>query len=59
VQEGAAQGHDVVLLTTAQLRRHLRQITGRFYPDLPVLSYSEIGANVPVEVSGTIGLGGK
>ena len=59
VQEGAAQGHDVVLLTTAQLRRHLRQITGRFYPDLPVLSYSEIGASVPVEVSGTIGLGAK
>jgi len=59
VQDAAAHGNDAVLLTTAQLRRHLRQITARFYPDLPVLSYSEIGAGVSVEVAGTIGLGGK
>ena len=48
-----------MLLTTATLRRNLRQITSRFYPDLPVLSYSELPPNVQVEVVGTITLGAK
>ncbi|HYE05112.1 MAG TPA: flagellar biosynthesis protein FlhA, partial [Planctomycetota bacterium] len=59
LQEAAGAGHDPVLLTTAPLRRHLRQITARFYPDLAVLGYGEIGGAVPVEVVGTISLGGK
>jgi len=54
-----AGGHDPVLLTTASLRRSLRQITSRFYPDLAVLSYSELAPGVEVEVVGTIGLGAK
>ncbi|MFM2091605.1 MAG: flagellar biosynthesis protein FlhA, partial [Planctomycetota bacterium] len=57
LQQAHAQGHDPVLLTTASLRRSLRQITARFHPDLAVLSYSEIGTTTPVEVAGTIGLG--
>ena len=52
-----AAGHDPVLLTTASLRRSLRQITARFHGDLAVLSYSEIGASTPVEVVGTLTLG--
>jgi len=58
-QEAMAGGHDPVLLTTASLRRSLRQITSRFYPDLAVLSYSELAPGVEVEVVGTIGLGAK
>ncbi len=58
-QEAMAGGHDPVLLTTAALRRSLRQITSRFYPDLAVLSYSELAPGVEVDVVGTIGLGGK
>ena len=44
-----------MLLTTATLRRHLRQITARFYADLPVLSYSsELGPDTQVDVIDTI-----
>jgi len=59
MQEALAGGHDPVLLTTATLRRHLRQITSRFYADLAVLSYSELTPGVQVEVVGTISLGTK
>ncbi|MFW5846299.1 MAG: FHIPEP family type III secretion protein, partial [Planctomycetota bacterium] len=55
-QDAMAQGLDPVLLTTAPLRRHMRQIVGRFLPELPVISYSEIGGSVQVDVLGTVGL---
>jgi flagellar biosynthesis protein FlhA len=53
IQEANALGREPVLLTTAGLRRQLRQITARFHPDLPVMSYTEIGT-VPVEVVSTV-----
>ncbi|MFW5699079.1 MAG: FHIPEP family type III secretion protein, partial [Planctomycetota bacterium] len=56
VQDALGRGHEPVLLTTAQLRRHMRQITQRFLPDLPVVSYSELGADTPVEVLTTVSL---
>jgi flagellar biosynthesis protein FlhA len=59
IQEALSAGHDPVLLTTATLRRHLRQITSRFYADLSVLSYSELTPGVQVEVVGTISLAAK
>jgi flagellar biosynthesis protein FlhA len=55
LQEGSALGRECVLLTTAGLRRQLRQITSRFHPDLAVLSYTEIGT-VPVEVVASVSL---
>jgi flagellar biosynthesis protein FlhA len=58
IQDATAQGHDPVLLTTGALRRSLRQITARFHAELPVLSYTELGTGVNVEVVGTIALGG-
>ncbi len=58
-QEAMSGGHDPVLLTTATLRRSLRQITSRFFPDLAVLSYSELAPGIDVEVVGTIALGNK
>ena len=58
-QEALASGNDPVLLTTASLRRSLRQITSRFFPDLAVLSYSELAPGIDVEVVGTIALGAK
>jgi flagellar biosynthesis protein FlhA len=57
VQDAAAQGHDAVLLTTAPLRRHLRAIVSRFYPDLAVVSFSELPTGLAVEVVGTVALG--
>ncbi len=54
VQDASGQGRDPVLLTTGALRRSLRQISARFFPDLPVLSYTELGSHIPVEVVGSI-----
>jgi flagellar biosynthesis protein FlhA len=56
LQEASAQGVDPVLLTTGALRRSLRQITSRFFPDLSVISYTELANGIPVEVVGTIAL---
>ena len=58
-QEALASGHDPVLLTTATLRRSLRQITSRFYPDLAVISYSELVPGINVDVVGTLTLTAK
>ncbi len=55
-QESLARGSDPVLLTTAPLRRHMHQIVSRFMPDLPVVSYSEIGSSVSVDIVGTVSL---
>jgi flagellar biosynthesis protein FlhA len=55
-QTAMASGHEPVLLTTANLRRPLRQISARFYPDMPVLSYSELPPGVQVDVVGTVAL---
>ena len=41
--EGAAKkGQVPVLLTSPELRRHVRRLMGRFVPNVPVLSYNEI-----------------
>jgi len=42
MEEGAKKGHVPVLLTTPELRRHVRRLLSRFLPNLPVLSYNEI-----------------
>ena len=59
IQEAGAGGHEACLLCTAPLRRHLRQIVNRFIPELPVISYSELGSGIQVEVIGSINLSGQ
>ena len=59
MQEASTSGHEAVLLCTAPLRRHLRQIVHRFLPDLPVVSYSELGSGIQVEVIGSVNLSGQ
>ena len=54
LQRVAQLGHEPVLLTTAGLRRPLRQITLRFYPELAVISYAELGSSGEVDVLETI-----
>jgi type III secretory pathway component EscV len=52
-----ADGRDgAVLLTSAELRRHVRRLVEREHPRLPVLAYNELLADVQVERVGTIGL---
>jgi flagellar biosynthesis protein FlhA len=56
LQTAVASGAEPALLTTAPLRRPMRQIIARFHPELPVISYAEIGAAIPVDVVGTVSL---
>ena len=41
-QMALSTGAELVLLVSAQLRKPMRQITSRFFPDLAVISYSEL-----------------
>jgi type III secretion protein V len=48
-------GHKApVILTSAELRRHVRRLVEGEHPRLPVLAYQELDANVEVEQVGTI-----
>ena len=50
LQRVAQPGYEPVLLTTAGLRRPLRQIALRFFPELAVISYAELGSSGEVDV---------
>ncbi|TVR46164.1 MAG: flagellar biosynthesis protein FlhA [Planctomycetota bacterium] len=54
--EGLAAGLEPVLLVTAGLRKPMRQITSRFFPDLAVISYSELPPGTDVNVVATLDL---
>lgn len=43
-----------VILTSAELRRHVRRLVEGEHPRLPVLAYQELDADVEVEQVGTI-----
>ncbi len=50
----AADGYDPIILTTPQVRRHLRRLIERFVPQSVVLSHSEIPSNVRLESIGVV-----
>jgi len=56
LQKAMATGYDAVLLTSAAVRRHVRSLTERILPTLPVISYDEIDSGTQVEVSGMVSL---
>jgi len=43
-----------VILTSAELRRHVRRLVEGEHPSLPVLAYQELLSDVEVEQVGTI-----
>src|SRR5581483_10712193 len=47
---------DAALLTSGELRRHLRRLVADEHPRLPVLAYHELGPEVEVERVGTVRL---
>jgi type III secretion protein V len=47
---------DAALLTSGELRRHLRRLVADEHPRLPVLAYHELAADVEVERVGTVRL---
>jgi flagellar biosynthesis protein FlhA len=56
VRAALGSGREPVLLTTAPLRRPLRQVVMRFHPELAVLSYAELPGDAQVEVSDTLSM---
>ncbi len=48
VEEGSRSGQVPVLLTTPELRRHIRRLLNRFLPGLPILSYNEISPDTRI-----------
>ena len=55
-QQALSTGLEPVLLVSAQLRKPMRQITSRFFPDLAVISYSELTPGTDVDVVTTLDL---
>jgi len=51
-----ALGHEPVVLTSPNVRRHVRSLVGRSYPQLAVLSYAEVVPEATVEAVGTVRL---
>jgi len=47
-----------VILTSPELRRHVRRLVEGEHPRLPVLAYQELGSDVEVEQVGTISITG-
>jgi flagellar biosynthesis protein FlhA len=48
MEEVSQRGQVPVLLTTPELRRHVRRLLGRFLPGLSILSYNEISPDTRI-----------
>jgi flagellar biosynthesis protein FlhA len=53
-EHAATRGVRPVLLCSARVRRHLRRLTEQTLPQLPVVSFNEVPANVKMEVLGVV-----
>ncbi|MFW6386622.1 MAG: flagellar biosynthesis protein FlhA [Bacillota bacterium] len=53
-QKLVEEGHNPILLTSPAIRRPLKELTARSFEDLIVLSFSELKANVNMQVLGTV-----
>ena len=54
VEDLVSRGHQPVVLTAPQLRRHVRELIARSFPDLAVLSHNELVPEVRVRSVGTV-----
>ncbi len=45
-----------IILCSPAVRMYLRQLTGRYFPKVPILSYNELEANVEVQSIGVVNL---
>jgi len=54
VEDLVARGHQPVVLTAPQLRRHMRGLVSRSFPDLSVMSHNELVPEVRVRSVGTV-----
>jgi len=56
VRKTVTAGYEAVLLTSGPIRRHVRRIVEHVMPDLPVLSYEELTADMRLEGHATVSL---
>lgn len=48
--------HTPVVLCSPAVRLYVRQLTERYFPQVPILSYNEIEANAEVQSVGVVNL---
>lgn len=56
IQNVSAAGHTPIILTSPNIRIHVRRLLERALPDLPVLSYNELDASIEVKSGGTVNI---
>jgi flagellar biosynthesis protein FlhA len=54
VDRASGLGIRPVLICSSRVRRHLRRLIEQAFPQLPVVAYNEIAANVRVETTGVV-----
>lgn len=56
IAKAAESGIEPIIVTSPRVRRHFKTLLEKFFPRVPVLSYSEIASNVEIKTLGTIDL---
>jgi flagellar biosynthesis protein FlhA len=54
IEELAIVGQSPVILCSPAVRMYIRQMTERYFPQVPILSYNELEANVEVQSVGVV-----
>ncbi|MGE8204065.1 flagellar biosynthesis protein FlhA [Heyndrickxia sp. NPDC080065] len=54
VEQLSLVGHSPIILCSPAVRMYVRQMTERYFPRVPVLSYNELEANVEVQSIGVV-----
>jgi len=54
VNKAYGRGIDPVFLTSAEIRRHVRRLTERTLPGIPVVSFNELEDDLEIEATGTV-----
>jgi flagellar biosynthesis protein FlhA len=56
VEQLSAIGQQPIILCSPAVRMYVRQITERYFPQVPILSYNELEANVEVQSVGVVNI---
>lgn len=56
IEQSSMLNHTPVVLCSPAVRLYVRQLTERYFPQVPILSYNEIEANAEVQSVGVVNL---
>lgn len=56
VEQQSSMGIQPIILCSPAVRMYVRQITERYFPQVPILSYNELEANVEVQSIGVVNI---